>query len=103
MIHSRKKEAVLWASFIEISEVNTHLPRPFRLKYQYRIGQLDGIEGFPEEPNTHKLAHFRLDYFGHYGIQGPPILADTSGGWINVESMTGHVRIYAAHICLAPG
>ena len=57
----------------------------------------------PEEPNRHELSHFRLERLDPYGMQGPSLLANRDGDWINVERMTCYARVYATHVSVAQG
>ena len=57
LIYSRHKEGIFWASFIQISEVHTHLPFSIPLFYHHIIGQPFKVEDFFDSPCLLELHH----------------------------------------------
>ncbi|MER8252670.1 hypothetical protein ABS207_20020, partial [Acinetobacter baumannii] len=56
-------EAIFWAGFVQIGEVNAHTPFPAGLLYQYYVRQPFQVVSFSDEPSGQESVHFFLQWW----------------------------------------
>ena len=99
---SWQREAVLWACFIYVSEVDTESPLAIGFLDEHNIGQPLGIFYFSYCSCLEEFADFFVDGFLSFWCEAPAFLFNRFEGRVGVQFMGNYCRVDSAHVCLLP-
>ena len=97
-----KREAVLWARFVYVSEVDTESPLSILFFYEYDVSQPLRIFDLPDFFCLEEFADLLVDGFLPFLHESPSLLLDRFKGRAGVQPMSDYCRVNSSHICLLP-
>ena len=97
-----KREAVLRACFIYVSEVDTESPLAVCFSDEYNISQPLRIFHLSDRSLLEELADLLVDAFLLFWCEVPALLLGLFEGWVGVQLMSDYCRVNSSHVCLLP-
>ena len=97
-----KREAVLRACFIYVSEVDTESPLAVCFFDEYNISQPLRIFHLSDRSCLEELVDLLVDDFLPFWCEAPALLLDRFEGWVGVQLMSDYCRVNSSHVCLLP-
>ena len=97
-----QREAVLWACFVDVSEVDTESPLAICFFNEYGVGQPLRILYLPDRSCLEEFADLLIDGFLSFWREAPPFLLDRFEGWADVQPMSYYCRVNSSHVRLLP-
>lgn len=95
-------EAILQASFVQVGEVNAHLPLPVGLLHQDHIRESFWVVGFLDESRYQETVYL----FSYHRIllvtEVSLFLFDFPGHWVDVEPVLNDGVVYPGHLIMDP-
>ena len=101
-IYPRQREIVLWACFVDVSEVDTESPLAIFFFDEYDVGQKLKILYLPDRSLLEEFADLLIDGFLSLWHEAPPLLLDRFEGWADVQPMSYYCRVNSSHVRLLP-
>ena len=101
-VDTRQRETVLWACFVNVSEVDTVSPLAICFFDKYDIGQPFRIFHFSDYSRLEEFVNLLVDRFLPFWREAPPLLFDWLKGWEDVQPMSDYCRVNSSQACLLP-
>ena len=101
-VDPRQREAVFWACFVDVGEVDTESPFTIRFFDEDYVSQPLWILHLPDNPCLKKFADLLVDGFLSIWHEAPPLLLDQFEGRAGVQLMSDYCRVNSSHVCLLP-
>ena len=101
-VDPRQREAVLWACFVYISEVDAESPLAICFFDEYDVSQPLRILYLPDRSFLEKFADLLIDGFLPFWLEAPSLLFDRFEGRAGVQPMSAYYRVNSSHVCLLP-
>ena len=83
-VDSRKRETILWACFVEVSEVDTESPLTVHFFDEYNVGQPFRIFYLSDCPCLEKFSDLLIDRFLPFWHEASSLFLDWLEGWADV-------------------
>ena len=83
-VDPRQREAVLWACFVYVSEVDTESPLAICFLDEHGVSQPLRILHLPDRSRLEELADLLVDGFLPFWCEAPSLLLDRLEGWAGV-------------------
>ena len=99
-IDPRQREAVLWARFVYVSEVDTEPPLAIFFFDEHDVSQPLRILHLPDRSYLEKFADLLVDGFFPLWCEAPSLLLDRFEGWAGVQPMSDYCRVNSSHVRL---
>ena len=97
-----QREAVLWARFVYVSEVDTESPLAICFFDEHDVSQPLGILHFSDRSCLEEFADLLVDGFLPFWCEAPSLLLDRFEGRAGVQPMSDYCRINSSHVRLLP-
>ena len=97
-----QREAVLWACFVVVGEVDTESPLSICFFDEYYVSQPLRIFHLPDRSFLEEFADLLVDGFLSFWCEASPLLLDRFEGWAGVQPMSDHCRVNSSHVRLLP-
>ena len=97
-----QREAVLWARFVDVSEVDTESPLAIFFFDEYDVGQPLRILYLPDRSYFEEFADLLIDGFLSFWRKGPPLLLDRFEEWADVQPISYYYKVNSSHVRLLP-
>ena len=97
-----QREAVLWARFVYVGEVDTESPLAICFFDEYDVSQPLRILHLPDGSFLEEIADLLVDGFLPLWRKAPPLLFDQFEGRAGVQPMSDYCRVNISHVCLLP-
>ena len=97
-----QREAVLWACFVDVSEVDIESPIAICFYDEYDVGQPLRILYLPDHSCLEEFANLLIDGFLSFWHEAPPLLLDRFEGWADIQPMSYYCRVNSSHVGLLP-
>ena len=97
-----QREAVFWACFVDVGEVDTESPFTICFFDEYYISQPLWILHLPDRSCLKEFADLLVDGFLSIWRKAPPLLLDQFEGRAGVQPMSDYYRVNSSHVCLLP-
>ena len=101
-VDSWEREAVLWASFIYVSEVDTESPLAIGFLDEHNIGQPLEIFYFSYCSYLEEFSDFLVYGFLSLWREASVFLFNRFEGQVGVQFMGDYSRVDSSHVCLRP-
>ena len=101
-VDPRQREAVLWACFVDVGEVDTESPFAICFFDEYYVSQPLRILQLPDRSCLEEFADLLVDGFLSFWRKAPPLLLDRFVGRAGVQPMSDHCRVNSSHVRLLP-
>ena len=101
-VDSRQRETVLWARFVDVSEVNAESPLAVCFFDKYDVGQPLWVLHLPDHSCLEEFADLLVNGFLSFWREAPPLLFDWLEGWADVQPMSDYCRVNSSHVRLLP-
>ena len=83
-VDSWKRETILWACSVEVSEVDAESPLTVRFFEEYNVGQPFRIFYLSDCPCLEEFVDLLVDRFFPFWCEAPSLLLDWLEGWADV-------------------
>ena len=97
-----QREAVLWARFFYVSEVDIESPLAICFFDEYDVSQPLRILDLPDRSCLEEFADLLVDGFLPFWREAPSLLLDLFKGRAGVQPMSDYCRVNSSHVCLLP-
>ena len=87
-VDPRQREAVLWACFVDVGEVDTESPLAICFFDEYYVSQPLRILHFPDRSYLEEFADLLVDGFLSFWHEAPSLLLDRFEGRVGVQPVT---------------
>ena len=87
-VNTRQRETVLWACFVDVSEVDAESPLAVCFFDKYDVGQPFRIFHFSDYSRLEEFTDLLVDRFLPFWHETPPLLFDWLEGWDDVQPMS---------------
>ena len=101
-VDPRQREAVLWACFVYVSEVDTESPLAIFFFDEYDISQPLRILDLPDRSCLEEFTDLLVDGFFPFWREAPSLLLDRFEGRAGVQLMSNYCRVNSSHVYLLP-
>ena len=101
-IYPRQREAVLWACFVDVSEVDTESPLAICFFDEYDVSQPLKILHLPDRSCLEEFSDLLVDGFLSLWREAPLPLLDRFEGRVGVQPMSDYCRVNSSHVRLLP-
>ena len=101
-VNPRQREAVLWACFVYVGEVDTESPLAICFLNEDDVSQPLRIFHLPDRSCLEELADLLVDGFLPLWCEAPSLLLDRFEGWAGVQPMSDYCRVNSSHVRLLP-
>ena len=101
-VDPRKREAVLWARFVYVSEVDTESPLAIFFFDEHDVSQPLRIFHLPDRSCLEEFADLLVDGFFPFWREVPSLLLDRFEGPVGVQPMSDYCRVNSSHVRLLP-
>ena len=101
-VDPRQREDVLWACFVDVSEVDTESPLAICFFDEYDVSQPLRILHLPDRSFLEEFADLLVYGFLSFWREAPPLLLDRFEGRASVQPMSDYCRVNSSHVCLLP-
>ena len=97
-----QREAILRASSVYVSEVDSESPLAIFFFDEHNISQPLGIFHLSDRSCLEELADLLVDGFLPFWCEAPALLFDRFEGWAGIQPMSYYYRVDSSHVCLLP-
>ena len=97
-----QREAVLWACFVDVGEVDTESPLAICFFDKYYVSQPLRILHLPDRSCLEEFADLLVDGFLSFWREAPPLLFDRFEERVGAQPMSDHCRVNSSHVRLFP-
>ena len=97
-----QREAVFWACFVDVGEVDIESPFTIFFFDEYYVSQPLWILHLPDRSCLKEFADLLVDGFLSIWRETPPLLLDRFEGRAGVHPMSDYCRVNSFHVCLLP-
>ena len=97
-----QREAVLWACFVYVSEVDAESPLAIGFLDEYNISQPLRIFYFSYHSCLEELAYFLIDGLLPFWCETSAFLLDRFERGVGIQSVSDYCRVDSSHVCLLP-
>ena len=97
-----QREAVFWACFVDVGEVDTKSPFTICFFDEYYVSQPLWILHLPDRSYLKEFADLLVDGFLSIWRETPPLLLDRFEGRDGVQPMSDYCKVNSSHVCLLP-
>ena len=101
-VDPRQREAVLWACFVDVSEVDTESPLAIFFFDEYDFSQPLRILHLHDFSCLEEFADLLVDGYLSFWREVPQLLLDRFEGRAGVQPMCDYYRVNSSHVCLLP-
>ena len=101
-VDPRQREAVLWARFVYVSEVDTESPLAICFFDEHDVSQPLKILHLLNRSCLEEFVDLLVDGFLPFWCQAPSLLLDRFEGRAGVQSMSDYCRVNSSHVRLLP-
>ena len=101
-VDPRQREAVLWARFVYVSEVNTESSLAICFFDEHDISQPLRILHLPDRSCLEEFVDLIVDGFLPFWCEAPSLLLDRFVGRAGVQPMSDYCRVNSSHVRLLP-
>ena len=101
-VDPRQREAVLWARFFYVSEVDTESPFAIFFFYKHDVSQPLRILHLSDRSCLEEFADLLVDSFLPFWCEAPSLLLDRFEGRAGVQPMSDYCRVNSSHVRLLP-
>ena len=101
-VYPRQRETVLWACFVDVSEVDTDSSLTIFFFDEYDVGQPLGILYLPDRSCLEEFADLHIDGFLSFWREAPLLLLDRFKGWADIQPVSYYCRVNSSHVRLLP-
>ena len=101
-VDPRQREAVLWARFVYVSEVDTESPLSIFFFDEHDVSQPLRILHLPDRSCLEEFADLLVDGFLPFWCEAPSLLLDRFEERAGVQPMSDYCRVNSSHVCLLP-
>ena len=101
-VDPRQREAVLWACFVYVSEVDIESPLAVCFLNKHDVSQPLKILHLPDRSCLEEFVDLLVDGFCLSGEKAPSLLLDQFEGRAGVQPMCDYCRVNSSHVCLLP-
>ena len=101
-VDPRKREAVLWACFVYVSEVDIESPLAVCFLDEHDVSQPLRILHLPDRSCLEEFADLHVDGFLPFWCEAPSLLLDRFEGRAGVQPMCDYCRVNSSHVRLLP-
>ena len=101
-VDPRQREAVLWARFVYVSEVDTESPLAICFFDEHDVSQPLKILHLPNRSCLEEFVDLLVDGFLPFWCEAPSLLLDRFEGRAGVQSMSDYCRVNSSHVRLLP-
>ena len=95
-----QREAVLWACFVDVGEVDTESPLSICFFDEYYVSQPLRILHLPDRSCVE--VDLLVDGFLSFWREAPPLFLDRFEGRADVQPMSDYCRVNSSHVRLLP-
>ena len=97
-----QREAILWACFVEVGEVDTESPLAILFLEEYYVSQPLRILHLPDRSCLEEFADLPVYGLLSFWPEAPPLLLDRFEGRVGVQPMSDYCRVNSSHVRLLP-
>ena len=97
-----QREAVLWACFVDVGEVDTESPLAICFFDEYYVSQPLRILHLPDRSCLEEFADLLVDGFLSFWSEAPPLFLDRFEGRAGVQPMSDYCRVNSSYVRLLP-
>ena len=101
-VDPRQREAVLWACFVYVGEVDTESPLAVRFLEEHNVSQPLRILHLPDRSCLEEFADLLVDGLLPFWCKAPSLLLDRFEGRAGVQPMCDYCRVNSPHVRLLP-
>ena len=101
-VDSWQRETILWACYIDISEVDAESPLSVCFFDKYDVSQPFMVFYLSDCPCLEEFVDLLVDRFLSFWSEAPSLLLDWFERWTDVQSMSDYSRVNPSHICPLP-
>ena len=101
-VDPRQREAVLWARFVYVGEVDTESPLAICLFDEHDVSQLLWILHLPDRSCLEEFADLLVDGFLPFWCEAPSLLLDWFERRAGVQPMSDYCRVDSSYVRLLP-
>ena len=101
-VDPRQRKAVLWACYVDVSEVDTESPLAILFFDEYDVGQPLRILYLPDRPCMEEFPYLLVDGFLSFWCEASPLLLDRLEGGADVQPMSYYCGVDSSHACMFP-
>ena len=101
-VDPRQREAVLWACFVYVGEVDIESPLSICFLDEHNVSQPLRIFHLSDRSYLEELADLLVDGFLPFWCEAPALLLDWFEGWVGVQPMSDYCRVNSSHVRLLP-
>ena len=101
-VDPRQKEAVLWARFVYVSEVDTESPLAIFFFDEHDVIQPLRILHLPDRSCLEEFADLLVDGFLPFWCEALSLLLDQFEGLTGVQPMSDYCMVNSSRVCLLP-
>ena len=93
-----QREAVVWACFVDVGEVDTESPLAICFFDEYHVNQPLRIFHLPDRSCLEEFADLHVDGLLSLWREAPPLLLDRFEGRAGIQPMSHHCRVNSSHV-----
>ena len=97
-----QREAIFWACFVYVSEVDTESPLAICFFDEYNASQPLRMLDLPDRSCLEEFTDLLVDGFLPFWREAPQLFLDRFEGWAGVQPMSDYCRVNSSHVCLLP-
>ena len=97
-----QREAVFWACFVDVGEVDTESPFSICFFDKYYVSQPLWILHLPDRSCLKEFADLLVDGFLSFWCEAPSLLLDRFEGRAGVQPMNDYCGVNSSYVCLFP-
>ena len=101
-VDPRQREVVLWACFVDVSEVDTESTLAICFFDEYDVSRPLRILHLPDRSYLEEFTDLLVDGFLPFWCKAPPLFLDRLEGWAGVQPMSDYCRVNSSHVYLLP-
>ena len=101
-IDPRQREAVIWARFVYVSEVNTESSLAIFFFDELDVSKPLRILHLPDRSYMEEFADLLVDGFFPFWCEAPSLFFYRFEGWAGVQPMSDYCRVNSSHVRLLP-
>ena len=101
-VYPQQREAVLWARFVYVSEVDAESPLAICFFDEHDVSQPVRVLHLPDRSCLEEFADLLVDGFLPFWCEAPSLLLDRFEGQVGVQPMSDYCGVNSSHVRLLP-
>ena len=99
-VDSWQRETIIWACFVDVSEVDVESPLVIRFFDEHDVGQPFRVFHFSNCSYLEEFVDLLVDRFLPFWNKAPPLLFDWLEGWVDIQPMSDYCGVNSSHVCM---